>query len=238
MIAIPNNPLFPAQTPLYEHTVHIEREQHGLVCFQENHRWTIEFSGFDSVAVLHRTSGDHSPMSRSPLRHLPQHKAAHLHFPYHIKTTSPRHILHTKDKGQKAGTFRGYFSFAARANTARPPTPFSWLCTFGMDSSEKVCRIDEQGECYCIASLLEPDERDTNQLVIESHRNASLVYCDECKEIAMPAEGCASSSLPLEPFYDPQCSSSYVHPKRVCVCGVSNALVGSVCLVLLLPSIE
>ena len=217
MIAIPNNPLFPAQTPLYEHTVHIEREQHGLVCFQENHRWTIEFSGFDSVTVLHRTSGDHSPMSRSP---------------------SPRHILHTKDKGQKAETFRGYFSFAARANTARPPTPISWLCTFGMAPSEKVGRIDEQGECYCIASLLEPDERDTNQLVIESHRNASLVYCDECKESAMPTEGCASSSLPLEPFYDPQCSSSYVHPKRVCVCGVTDVLVGSVCLVLLLPSIE
>ena len=201
-------------------------------------RGTIEFSGFDSVTVLHPTSGDHSPMSRSPSRHLPQHKAAHLYFPQHIKTTSPRHILHTKDKGQKAETFRGYFSFAARANTARPPTPISWLCTFGMAPSEKVGRIDEQGECYCIASLLEPDERDTNQLVIESHRNASLVYCDECKESAMPAEGCASSSLPLEPFYDPQCSSSYVHPKRVCVCGVTDVLVGSVCLVLLLPSIE
>ena len=100
MIAIPNNPLFLAQTPLYEHTVHIEREQHGLVCFQENHRWTIEFSGFDSVTVLHRTSGDHSPRPRSPLRHLPQHKAAHLHFPYHIKTTSPRHITHKRQRAE------------------------------------------------------------------------------------------------------------------------------------------
>ncbi|OAO17323.1 Mitochondrial import inner membrane translocase subunit TIM50 [Blastocystis sp. ATCC 50177/Nand II] len=31
----------------------------------------------------------------------------------------------------------------------------------------------------------------------------------------MPTEGCASSSLPLEPYYDPQRSSSYVHPKRL-----------------------
>lgn len=107
-----------------------------------------------------------------------------------------------------------------------------------MDSSEKHDRIDEQGECYCIASLLEPDERDTNQLVIESHRNASLAYCDECKESAIPAEGCASSSLSLEPYYDPQRSSNCVNPKRVCICSIPDVLVGSVCFVFLLPSTE
>lgn len=105
-----------------------------------------------------------------------------------------------------------------------------------MISSESYDTIADQGECNYAVSRLDSDERDTNQMLIDSRKNVSLTYCEECKENCIPSEGCTSSSLPLEPYCDAHCSSSCADPKRVCICGGAYGLVADAHIVFLLSS--